>query len=169
MSLIEPGKYRAKCISRQWGYTNDDKEQVLLDFEITEDGEYKGWVRPWFGYFTDKTWERTLESLKNCGWDGGSVLDLGPLDQEVEIVIDVEADLEGVDQNKIRWVNRIGAGRIQLKKPMGEDQLRMFAARLKSRQPVPRSASAPRSQRSNSGPPPSDWDSPPPDDSDIPF
>lgn len=171
MTLINPGTYRAVPTGYQFGYTKDNKEQVLVDFRIVEEGEFNEWTVPWFGFFTDKTWDRTLESLRHCGWVGDDLSDLGLLDQEVEIVIDIEADLQGVDRNKVRWVNKIGAGRITLQKPMVGNDLKMFAAKMKARagnrpaaQPA-RSSNSGSSQSTGRG-----WDDPPPpQDDDIPF
>jgi hypothetical protein len=171
VTLINPGTYRAKPLAYQFGYTKDNKEQVLVDFRIVEECEFNGWVLPWFGFFTDKTWDRTLESLHHCGWVGDDLSDIGVLDQEVEIVVDIEPDLEGVDRNKVRWVNKIGAGRITLQKPMVGNDLKMFAAKMKARagnrpqQQSARSSNSGSSQSTGRG-----WDDPPPpQDDDIPF
>lgn len=102
--------------------------QVLLYFQILE-GEYKGRRVPWFGFFTPDTVNRTMESLRYCGWKGTDLRKLGPLDQVVEIEIEVN-DYNDRQSNRVKWVNRPGGGAMKLNNPMDANALRDFAARM---------------------------------------
>lgn len=163
--MIDIGTYPARPTRHQWGYTEGGKEQILVDFQITGESEFAGTSISWFGYFTDKTWERTLEALRYCGWEGDDLAVLS-LDKDVEIVVEHETDDNGTVRAKVRWVNRPGGGRIELKKPMSEGQLRNFAASMKNR-----AKSTAARPTGNARRPPGDPfdDTPPPGDDDIPF
>jgi hypothetical protein len=162
--VIPAGVYPARATRHQWGYTEGGKEQVLIEFQITGDTSETGTLLAWFGYFTDKTWERTLEALRYCGWEGDDLAAIGELDKDVEIVVEHEEDESGVVRAKVRWVNRPGGGRVQLKKPMSEGELRHFAASMKNR--AKNVGARPGKARSSALD--SSNDTSPPDD-DIPF
>jgi hypothetical protein len=108
---ITPGKYRAKAASATLGKTSTGKEQVYVDFELIS-GEAKGQHLGWYGYFTENTAERTLESLEYCGWDGNSIRELRGLgSKEVELVVEYERnEQDGKEYLRVRWVNKVGGG-----------------------------------------------------------
>lgn len=107
MSKLVPGSYPARAVEHKLGEGANGGEQVVVTFELTQ-GEHKGQRINWRGFFTEKTVERTLESLEYCGWDGESIAKLSGLgSKEVEIVLENE---EGQDQKtylRVRWVNKI--------------------------------------------------------------
>lgn len=134
----------------RWGTSGqDDKKQVVIYFEIL-DGPHAGARLPWFGYFTNaqcgrqKLWQRTMDSLRYCGFKGNDLLTLNEqaLDQKVSIVAewnDYEREDEQTGETReikterVAWVNRLGAGVIKLNKPLAKDTLRAFAAQMASR------------------------------------
>lgn len=135
--MISKGTHKAVCRSLQFGFTSKGGEQVAVEFEIVgEDDEEAGHSITWFGFFTEKTMARTIESLRYLGWAGDDLSELpalaeaGQLAQEVEIVVDHEK-YEGKWSTKVRWVNRPGGGRVQLERPMEGSDLKTFAARMK--------------------------------------
>lgn len=171
--MIDPGTYKAVAIAEdvQFGKAKSGTKQVAIPFRVTE-GDFAGHVITYFGFFTDKTWKRTLEALRYCGWKGDDLSELGPLDQEVEIVVEHE-EYDGKTRAKVAWVNRIGSGRVQLQDPMGDDELRQFAAQMRTRaQGVPEAEGPPANGSSGGGghpfAPDSDFGGPAPED-DIPF
>ena len=111
MGAITPGKYRAKAVAHKLGKTSKGTEQVYIDFELTS-GEHKGQHLPYYGYFTEATAERTLESLEYCGWDGNSLGEMRGLgSKEVELVVELERnDQDGKEYLRVKWVNRTGGG-----------------------------------------------------------
>lgn len=156
MSTLTPGTYNARGVSAQLGTTNDGKEQVAVDLVFT-DGEFAGRHITWFGYFSEKTIDRTFESLRYLGWEGDDLADLRGVDRnDVSIVLEEEV-YEGKSRIKVRWINR--GGGLALKQPMTADQARVFAARMKARAAAHRAAM---------GVPPRN-DAPMPKDDDIPF
>lgn len=127
------GKHRAKVIDHQFGYAGrDNKPQVALMFELTEDGPLKGRTISWFGFFTPDTKDRTFDSLRYCGWDNDDLEQLDSVRKnEVEIVIE-NSTYEGVTKPKVRWVNRVGRRTLDLKVKMEGSALRNFAAEMRA-------------------------------------
>jgi len=111
----------------QFGYTKDDKKQVLVYFELLA-GSHAGTRLPWFGWFGKDSWERTLESLRIAGWKSNNIADCAKeLDQEVNVTVGHNS-YDGKTYARVDWVNKPGGGTIQLQKPMNANELRQFAA-----------------------------------------
>lgn len=129
--LIPPGRYRAQSRKAELGETSTNKEQVGVEFEIT-DGDLKGTRLVWYGYFTENTTVRTIESLRIAGWRGEDITELGDLARAdaptVELVVEHEV-YEGKTTSKVRWVNR--AGGLSMKTQLTPDKKAAFAARLR--------------------------------------
>jgi hypothetical protein len=173
MSLNElNGKYRARAVESGLGKASTGTEQVAVKFQLLDENL----SIVWYGYFSDKTYERTVESLRSCGWKGSDPTELdnfatsGLGAEEVELVIEQETS---IDQSggqgtraRVRWVNKPGAGGIGLKAKMEPDEAKSFAARMKAKilameQGKPK-ASPPRSPSRQPEPPPhTDSDRPP--------
>lgn len=140
--MIEAGRYRAVAVSVEaedgtevWAQFGRSKiqgtEQVVVNFEIL-DGASVGSRIAWFGYFSDKTVDRTLEALRICGWKGNDLATAikGPIDNEVSLVIEHETDPQGQVRPRVRWVNRPGGGGLKID-TMAPKDMATFAARLR--------------------------------------
>jgi hypothetical protein len=127
------GQRRYAARAKTWGLgeTSKGTEQIAVEFEIlTEEAEFNHIT--WFGYFSDKTFERTIESLRHCGWTGHDLTDLTGLDaNEVELVIEDEDDEDGNPRARVRWVNRKGG--LALKAPLTGDKAKTFAASMRDK------------------------------------
>jgi hypothetical protein len=123
--LHSEGRFRAKAVEGDYGHANTGTEQIAVLFELET-----GSRLTWYGYLTEKTQERTLEALINCG-----VTDLETLDglgsKDVELVIQHEDDQNGVARARVAFVNALGSGGVAMKNKMGEGARRSVAARLK--------------------------------------
>lgn len=129
--MIPAGRYQAVPTKADLGETSTGKEQVGVEFEIVTAGEYIGHRVVWYGYFTDRTTERTLESLRICGWFGDDITNLtgiGEGSHVVELVIEHET-YNGRVTAKVQWVNR--AGGLAMKTQLSPDKKAAFAARLR--------------------------------------
>lgn len=170
--MIATGRHTAICRSIQFGTTKTGNTQCAVEFEIVGDDEDRGGSITWFGFFTEKTFDRSIESLRHMGWTGDDLAELpalaesGGLATEIEIVVDHEEFNEKV-QAKVKWVNRVGGGgRVKLEKPIEGSDLRSFAAQMKSRI----SAAPPRKPAANGGAKRDERDASPPADRDkLPF
>lgn len=124
------GTHRARAVEWALGISSTGKEQVAVMFELVG-GPHDTKHITWFGYFSDLTVERTLESLRHCGWDSDSIAELDSLGaNEVELVIEDET-YEGKTRSKVKWVNRIS--RLQMKEQMNAQQVAAFAAKLRGK------------------------------------
>src|SRR4051812_44973200 len=109
MELIPAGKYPARAEHWRLAQASTGSEQVAVDFKFTD--PTLGSIL-WFGYFTDKTFERTVESLRHCGWKGSDVLELDTPQADLnanEVVLVIEHETyEGKTRAKVAWVNARG-------------------------------------------------------------
>lgn len=130
-NLIPEGKYRARVKTADFGFTSGGTEQVQVIFDLL-DPDYDGRTVPWWGYFSEKTAERTMQSLRYCGWKGDDVTNLdGISDNEVEIEVEHNT-YNGKTNARVAWVNRVGGGGISVKSPMADAQRKAFAQRMKA-------------------------------------
>lgn len=105
MSKLTNTNYPARVIDKKLGQSDSGSEFIALLFEVTE-GECKGQKASGRLFFTEKTIERTLESLEYCGWNGYSIAELDGLgSKEVEIVLDYE-EYEGKQYLRVKWINK---------------------------------------------------------------
>lgn len=125
--MIPEGNYKAKKVGGAFGYSKNDKEQAAILFELVDAGEHTGAQMTWHGYFTDRTEERTLKTLKGLGV-ADDFSNIGEAsDVECSLKIKHE-EYEGKVSAKIAFVN-FGGG-LALAKPMTDDQRKAFAARM---------------------------------------
>lgn len=127
-SLVGTHKARAK----EWdlGISSTGNEQIAIMFEIVE-GEHAGKTRTWFGSFSDAAIDRTLDSMRHCGWDGDSLATIDGLGaNEVEIVIEQE-EYQGKLNEKVRWVNKPAA--LKLKHQLTGAARDAFASKLRGK------------------------------------
>lgn len=131
--MLAAGTYRARVKDAALGKSGSGKEQIALMFEI-QDEQIGGQTITYYGYFTERTYERTIESMRHCGWQGDDLLNLAGInDNEVEIVVAHE-QYEGKTYAKVQWINRIGGGGgVAVKEKLQEADARQFAARMKQK------------------------------------
>lgn len=179
--LIPEGDYLARALQWKFGVTEKGAPQIAVLFEITQDGAQKGRKITKYLYFTEKTTDRSADSLRYMGWEGTDFTELqeggsGRLDkEEVTIVIERKPDQHGAMRNEVAWVNR--ASGIRLKNEMSKDQVADFAKMMseKLRQSdIRRRTKESGSNKVDDGPrreptPPPPSGSPPVSDDDIPF
>ncbi len=105
--LIPEGTYRAQAVDGHLGYTSKNNEQVVVRFAIVG-GPHDGESVQWFGFFTDACFDRTIRSLRYCGWQGDDVADLTGIDaNEVDIVVG-HNEYKGKITPRVSWVNQVG-------------------------------------------------------------
>jgi hypothetical protein len=132
--MIAPGKYLGTPVSAALGFTSSGSEQIAVLFEFLEPA---GERLTWYGYFTEKTFDRTIESLRACGWMGSSLDEFGSehlpggFNRQVELVVTHE-EYNGKTSARIAFVNNVGGG-MALKSAMDANQARAFAAKMKGR------------------------------------
>jgi len=171
-------KARALPGSHEWGFAGTGAQQVGLRLQAIG-GDLDGQFFTWYGYFTERSEDRTLEQLQIAGWDGNDIINLpGIGSTEFDLQLEEQEDEEsGQTFLKPTFINRIG---VAMKNVMNPMEKAAFAARMRAktgaaspRSPAPGSAGA-RSQhraapRAASGGGGWDTSAPPPGDDDIPF
>lgn len=106
--LHSEGRFRARAVEGAWGQSQSGTEQVAVMFELES-----GSKMTWYGYLTEKTSERTMNSLIACGVSDLETL-AGLGDEDVEVVIEHET-YNDKTRAKIQWVNRLGSGGVAMK------------------------------------------------------
>ena len=127
--MLRNGTYPGRAIGAALGFTKGEKPQVAVELEVTE-GEDAGQRITWFGYFSEKTEGRTLESLRTLGWQGDDLDDLSTATGDCMFVVEQE-EWEGKVSAKVKWINK--AGGLALSAPMDANQARSFAERMKGK------------------------------------
>ena len=130
--MLAPGNYRGRPVRAALGITSKGTEQIAVEFELIEPA---GERMTWYGFFTEATTDRTIESLRHCGWQGvdlsvfieGEQLPAG-FDREVDLVVKHE-EYEGKTRARIAWVN--SGGGLAMKNVMDKVQGQTFAERMK--------------------------------------
>ncbi len=115
-NLLPPGSYRARAVASHYDLSSQKLTPFAkITFEIIE-GPEKGRQIDWIGYLSEKTMERTVESLRNCGYAGNNPEELsncgpnaiaGLLPREVQIVTQ-HKEFRGSVSDEVRWVNEVG-------------------------------------------------------------
>jgi hypothetical protein len=125
---LTAGTFNARGVSAGLGFTSNGAPQVAVELKVLDEG-FVGETITWFGYFTEGTHERTIESLRTLGWKGDDLDNLdGIADNDVRIVLD-EEEYDGKTRLKVKWINK--AGGLALKTPMTPEQARAFARQMK--------------------------------------
>jgi hypothetical protein len=136
--LISEGSYMARGTSLALiNSTNKNTPGATVVFAIADEGPFKGKLIEWTGWLTEKTADRTAESLEFCGFDGKDEKTISK--NLVQIVIEHETYAKTDEENgtekvyvsaKVRWVNDPGRARTQFK-PMDDVQKNEAMATLR--------------------------------------
>jgi hypothetical protein len=184
--VIQPGTYQARATGAEYGVTKNGTEQVGVSFVITSSpsGQYDGAQLVWYGFFTEKTEDRTIEALITCGCTSLATLE-GVTRNEVQIVVNHEPHYQtGEPVPRIQWINKLGG--IAMTTRMSSVEAKSFAAKMQGKflalsqklngggsspnaRPVSKGSphDPPRSTPRAPAPPP--IDGPSPGDDNIPF
>lgn len=131
MPHINPGTYRATALDASLGVTSTGKEFVAVNFRLIDAPEVTLQYR---GFFTEKTAERTIESLRYCGWKGTD-LETISFPAGNEVMLDVQDDSYEKDgvlktHSKVAWVNSAARGP-SVKNALDPAKAKVFAAKMK--------------------------------------
>jgi len=120
-------------VAIQFGKSKNGTQQAYVAFEILR-GPQAGQKIGWLGFFSDLAVERTLKSLRYCGFSGDDlhVFPSQRPDNEVDIVIEHEKYNDKVSA-KVQWVNAPGGGSFKMANAFGDKELRSFGAMLKGK------------------------------------
>lgn len=149
-----------------------DGGMVAVSFKAKDTDGLEKFMQ-WRGFFTEKTAERTIESLRAMGFEGDDISTLaergGGLDKnEVELVVEDE-EYEGKTYARVQFINKPRGAAV--KTPLVGDKAKAFAASLKAKFHAhdaaagKRVSTKPGTAAPQGGPP----EPPPLTDADLPF
>ena len=148
----------AYAISTELGFAKNGTEQIAVTFQVTDEdadgkrGPLHGHRKVWYGFFTDNTTDRTLESLRHCGWGSDELSDIANLDEDacrrllpkvVQLVLENET-YNGRTIEKVRWINSIEETRSAIKNKADENAVKSLSARMRGRAAALRVANKPK-------------------------
>ena len=131
-----PGKYKARATAAGLSKAKTGTWQVIVTFQIADSDE----TINWYGYFTPRAMDRTIESIMICGYKGadpfvdfaeGNLEGLGSKD--VELVIEDELDQDGTPRTRVRWVNAFRGSGIPVLQPEDRAEARAAGAKAAAR------------------------------------
>ena len=140
-NLIPEGIYHARATSN-WtlSETTRGTPYVRLEFDLL-DGAAKGQKLSRDFFLSDKTWEKTVESLRTCGWTGDDVSNLAGVESNevvAKVVHEMITDRQGAPvtdhegnaryRHAIAWV-----GKDRAPKPMETGKKTAFMELMKAR------------------------------------
>lgn len=134
MSSLQPGTYRAKALTFQFGEAKTGAEQIGIEFTLLDevDPAVDGQRITGYFYFTDKTTDNTLKALRLCGWKGDDLAELpGFGSSEVDLVLKSET-WNGKTSTKVAYVNAPGGGGIAMGSKMDAAKKQSFAERMRA-------------------------------------
>jgi hypothetical protein len=148
----------AYAITTELGSAKNGTEQIAVTFQVIDEdadgkrGPLHGHRKVWYGFFTDNTTDRTLESLRHCGWGSDELSDIANLDENacrrllpkvVQLVIENET-YNGRTVEKVRWVNSLEETRSAIKNKADDAAVKSLSARMRSRAAALRVANKPK-------------------------
>lgn len=136
--ILPEGKYKARPVEAGMGESKSGNPQVAVLFRVIG-GERDGDTITWYGSFskelgkgTKTPFQRTIESLRACGWQGDDLSDYSSINEanEIDVSLVVEHDeYQGKVSAKVKWVNR--GGGLGLTTPMKPESAKAFAAKMR--------------------------------------
>lgn len=127
MRLIPEGKYKGQVEDWYFAKSSKGTPYIAVRFRLLNTGDFV-W---WYGYFSPATIERTVESLRYCGWTGCEIdrmAEDGMGSKQPILVIEHE-EYEGQVRARVRWINSgdpvVSAPRLK------DDELRAFSRELR--------------------------------------
>lgn len=144
--MLNPGKYKARAISFNFGETPQKKEFVAVLFEVALPGGQMDRITHYMHFATPENIEISTRQLRAAGWDGRSpnMSGLGEVDCEIVIVAD---QFNGQTKNVVRYVNDLLP---PVKTPLDAKRARAFMERIIAQQP-PATSGAPNGPAGTGG------------------
>lgn len=124
--LIAPGKYKAKPIKWGTGESGTGTPYIAVQFELPS-----GETITWWGYVTERSIDRVIESLRYCGWWGHELAKMGEegMGTKEPIIVVEHEEYNGEVRDRVRWVNS-GERGVSVGGGMDAQTERAFAARM---------------------------------------
>lgn len=140
-AVVAPVETEKGPVYIQWGPGTDKSPfTAAVCFEVLN-GPQAGQKITAFLYFSDtagksgKTvFERSLESLRVCGFTGDDIDKFADQTPDIECSIVVEHETyQGKTTAKVKWINQAGGQGFTFEKPLDATSLRKYSAQFKSK------------------------------------
>lgn len=142
MLPMEQIKVRVRAVAAGLGESDNENKTkfVFITGSVVDHEQYNGEQITAVLYFTDKTAERSIESLLNFGFTSDDLSLLADADESrcAELLPEIvefdcaPEEYKGEWQLKVKWVNKPGRGQFAPKKKLEGGDLRAFAAQFKN-------------------------------------
>ena len=130
-AAVVPVRTKSGPLAIQFGpATANSPLTAAVSFEILR-GPQAGRTISAFLYFSEKTVERTIESLRYCGFTGDDLDKFSDQNPDVEVEIVVQHDTyQGKTKAKVQWINAPSRGFV-LQETLDTKSMKKFAAQFK--------------------------------------
>jgi hypothetical protein len=127
--IMRDGTFRARLTSKDYSEAKTGTVQLVLGFEVVQEGDQKGNTIVGFFPCTENSMAYTVEKMRALGWKGVDLDDISTLGSEdADIVVKAET-YGGETRFKVAFVNRPGA---TLAAPLDDDKRKAFAQKMRS-------------------------------------
>lgn len=133
-AVVVPVEVDGESTSIQFGPATDKSPfTAAVCFEVLS-GPQAGQKITSFLYFGDNSIDRSVESLRICGFKGDDIDQFFGQRPENEVSIVVEhEEYDGKTRAKVKWINKPGGGGLVLQKRLAGADLKKMSARMKQR------------------------------------
>jgi hypothetical protein len=131
---LTEGNYKAKPVQAILGQSSTGKDQVEIVFVFYDRKTLTNIERSGWFYLTPAAFDRTIETLRVCGWTSDDLSDLSSISEttspDVEVVMG-EEEYEGKIKLKLKYVNKWRER--QEREPLEPAKAREFAEVMRSK------------------------------------
>lgn len=124
------GTFTIKAVAHKLGRAGTGTDQIGVACRIIG-GAHDGQMHTWYGFFTQDTVDRTLESLRCFGWHGTDITNLTRDGFGTELAQGVFGEEEqpgtGAVVTRLKWINSAG---VAMKDVLGTDDAKALARRV---------------------------------------
>lgn len=148
---MEEGRYVATCVNIDFATTEKGNNYARLVMRIAPGEQFEGEDVFYYMYFTEKTSQRSVDTLRTLGWTGDNIADVTHHDIQTAVEIDVQRnEYEGKLSFRVGWINAIGEYG-PLPKKMNDEQRTQFGREMMrytraAGKPAPKQRQAPVQQ-----------------------
>ncbi len=136
--MLNAGKFSARPTGAELGISGGGTNQIGIAFELL-DGPDAGQSITAYRYFSDAAVKYALKDMRTCGWLGDDVGNLASIGADGNLVVQLVIEHEDFTNNegetktsaKVKWINSLSIGGVQMKSVMDAGQRATFAQRMK--------------------------------------
>jgi hypothetical protein len=152
MLPLEKASYRVRAVAADIGMSDNGNRQVSITGRVVDHEHYTDEEITAILHFTEKTQDRSIESLLNFGFPIDDITQLAEADEQkcAELLPEIAEfacapeEYNGSVRLRVQWVNKPGRGKFTFKNKLEGGDLKAFGAEMKSAFKNARGGAAPR-------------------------